>query len=34
MALLLARAPWNQVKEEQCAASPKQPQKEKTACCG
>jgi rhodanese-related sulfurtransferase len=32
MALLLARAPWNQVKEEQCAASPKQPQKEN--CCG
>lgn len=35
MALLLARAPWNQVKEEQCAASPaQQPQKEKAACCG
>ncbi len=35
MALLLARAPWNQVKEEQRAASPaQQPQNEQAACCG
>ena len=35
MALILARAPWNQVKEEQRAASPaQQPQNEQAACCG
>jgi rhodanese-related sulfurtransferase len=35
MALMLARAPWNQVEEEKSAASPaQQPQKEQAACCG
>jgi len=35
MALLLARAPWNQVKEQTCAPAPMpQQQKEKAACCG
>jgi rhodanese-related sulfurtransferase len=35
MALMLGRAPWNQVEEEQSAASTaQQPQKEQAACCG